>query len=180
MSGGGSEKKFIAEVIEPKLRAIAKENGGLASEPVVDADATIFDEKPKPDDAPKPIVSQIQTANGPGTGALLVSQDGKAILTVMNLTTEYHSHGNWGIISEIEEFVHELEQGDKIPPGDRLYLTGSAVIGRDHIWAEAASARAAWRPNPGPTPDTTHTLPDSNPAPAAADSSLFTVVIREA
>ena len=28
----------------------------------------------------------------------------------------------------------------------------------------AASARAAWRPRPGPTPDTTHTLPDSNPA----------------
>ena len=44
----------------------------------------------------------------------------------------------------------------------------------------AASAVAAWRPSPGPTPDTTHTLPDNNPARAAAASSLFAVVIGAA
>ena len=44
----------------------------------------------------------------------------------------------------------------------------------------AARAFAAWRPSPGPTPETTHTLPDSNPAPAPAGSSLFAVVMGEA
>ncbi len=44
----------------------------------------------------------------------------------------------------------------------------------------AASALAAWRPSPGPTPETTQTLPDSKPARADADSSLFTVVMGAA
>ena len=43
-----------------------------------------------------------------------------------------------------------------------------------------ARALAAWRPSPGPTPDTTHTLSDNNPARAAVASSLFAVVIGAA
>ena len=46
--------------------------------------------------------------------------------------------------------------------------------------APAASAFAAWRPSPGPTPDTTHTFPDNDPDRPAAASSLFATVIGEA
>ena len=53
-----------------------------------------------------------------------------------------------------------------------------AASTRSAPWA--ASAFAAWRPSPGPTPETTHTLPDNNPARAVAASSLFTVVMGEA
>ncbi len=44
----------------------------------------------------------------------------------------------------------------------------------------AARALAACRPNPGPTPDTTHTLSDNNPARAAGAPSLSAVVMGAA
>ena len=41
----------------------------------------------------------------------------------------------------------------------------------------AASASAAWRPRPGPTPETTHTLPESRPAAPCRPAASFFVVM---
>ena len=55
-----------------------------------------------------------------------------------------------------------------------------AASTRSAPWA--ASARAACRPKPGPTPDTTHTFPDKSPAAAGfpPPTSLSAVVMGEA
>ena len=42
---------------------------------------------------------------------------------------------------KIDQLVSDLRQQGKIPAGLDISLTGSAVIGRDHSWAELQSAR---------------------------------------
>ena len=67
------------------------------------------------------------------------------------------------------------------PPGATSARTSSSVdwrraaSTRSAPWA--ASASAAWRPSPGPTPDTTHTFPARS---AAAAWSLFSSSVSAA
>jgi RND superfamily putative drug exporter len=125
-----AELKFIENVMEPALRQIAQDEGGLAR----DAD---------PDSNVKPsVIAQIRTPNGLGTGALLISPDESALIVVMDLTTEFHSHDNWPTITKIEEAVEQFEKNSEFPAGAHVYLTGSALVGRDHTLAELDSARA--------------------------------------
>jgi RND superfamily putative drug exporter len=140
-----AEKKFVEDTLEPELRKIAKEEGGLASQAMADDSDIIFDkdEPPKPASTEKqPLIAQIQTPNALGRGALLVSEDKRALLVVVGLTNEYRSRENWPIVVKIEDLIRQLEADGKLPQGDKIYLTGSAVIGRDHTLAEAEGARA--------------------------------------
>jgi RND superfamily putative drug exporter len=135
--------KFISDVLEPGLRQIAKEQGGLASEPAPSNDP-LFSTGPQPPPKPAklPIMARIRTPNAPGVGALLVSPDRRALLVVVELTTEFLSTENWPIIERIEGLVGLLRQEGKVPPGVEIAMTGSAVIGRDHTLAQLQSARA--------------------------------------
>jgi RND superfamily putative drug exporter len=137
------EKQFIEDVVEPGLRQIAKESGGLASEATKEGELTFGEPSKEPAETPAtPIISRIETPNAPGSGALLISEDKKALLTVIDLTSEYHSKLNWPTIAKVEEFIQRLLDEKKLPEGDRIYLTGSAVVGRDHTLAEGRSAQA--------------------------------------
>ncbi|MCI0463582.1 MAG: MMPL family transporter, partial [Gemmataceae bacterium] len=83
-----------------------------------------------------------RTPNAPGTGALLVSADHQALLVVLELTTEFLLRQNWPTIAKIENLVQALQQESKVPPGVDIYVTGSAVIGRDRTQAQLQSAHA--------------------------------------
>jgi RND superfamily putative drug exporter len=139
-----ADRKFIEDVVEPGLRQIATEEGGLASEPAP-TEGPLFSEGPStPPPRPEkpPIVNRIRTPNAPGIGALLVSPDHDALLVVMDLTTEFMSPDNWQTITRVEDLVRQWKEQGKLPSGLDIALTGSAVIGRDQAQAELQSIRA--------------------------------------
>jgi putative drug exporter of the RND superfamily len=132
--------KFIEDTIEPALRHIAKEEGGLASEPDL-SDEPLFGDESKPAPPKKrSIIARIRTPNAPGGGALLISADHKALLVVLELTSEFLSRVNWPTIDKVEHFVASLRQQGKIPPSLEICVTGSAVMGRDHTLSESRSS----------------------------------------
>jgi RND superfamily putative drug exporter len=135
------DKKFIEDVLEPGLRQIAKEEGGLASQITPLEEPKDLNQIGSQPNRPKSIIDRIRTPNAPGTGALLVSADQKALLVVIDLTTEFLSVRNWPILDKIKHLIGELERQGKVPPGLEIAMTGSAVIGRDHTVAELQSAR---------------------------------------
>ena len=135
------DRKFISDVIEPGLRQIAEEEGGLASEEKP-SEEPLFSDEPAPKPAHTSIIERIRTPNAPGSGALLISPDGQVLLVVIELTTEFLSTDNWPTIDKVESFIGNLEQEGKLPSGLEVALTGSAVIGRDRTQAELRSADA--------------------------------------
>src|SRR5262249_15094351 len=88
------------------------------------------------------IIERIRTPNAPGSGSLLVSPDGKALLVVVELTTEFRSQRNWQTITRIEDFLSQLKEQGSVPQEITIFLTGSAFIGRDHTLAQLQSARS--------------------------------------
>jgi putative drug exporter of the RND superfamily len=137
------DKQFISDVLEPALRKIADSEGGLAAEAVPDEGPLFGDDDKKPKQSKnRSIIARIRTPNARGAGALLVSPDERALLVVLELTTEFLTNTNWPTIARVEQLVAELKQQGKLPPGADLAITGSAVVGRDHTRAERDSARA--------------------------------------
>ncbi len=135
------DKKFIEDMLEPGLRQVAKEEGGLASEIAPSEGPETPDQTAAAPSPSRSIIERIRTPNAPGTGALLVSADGKALLVVIDLTTEFLSKRNWPTIGKINGLVNDLQRQGKVPAGLDISMTGSAVIGRDHTLAELQSAR---------------------------------------
>jgi putative drug exporter of the RND superfamily len=138
--------KFIADKLEPGIRKQAEADGGLAYE-IKASDEPLFptdDESAKPPEPPKKrsIIARIRTPNTPGVGGLLESPDAQALLVVVDLTTEFLSNQNWPTIENIEQLLRELQAKGDVPPGLKIAMTGSAVIGRDHTVAELQSVRA--------------------------------------
>jgi RND superfamily putative drug exporter len=137
------DKKFIEDVLEPRLRGIADSLGGLANEAPSSEEPLFGDEASEPATPKKrSIISHIHTPNAPGTGALLVSPDGKALLVVLELNTEFLSEENWPVIDRVEKLASTLREPGKMPAGLDVAFTGSAVLGRDHSVAELQSVRA--------------------------------------
>jgi uncharacterized membrane protein YdfJ with MMPL/SSD domain len=71
-----------------------------------------------------------------------VSPDHKALLVVLELTTEFLSTDNWPTIDRVEALLADLRDQGKVPEGVDISLTGSAIIGRDHTLAEMKSVKA--------------------------------------
>jgi putative drug exporter of the RND superfamily len=147
-TGGGREQlrgdlKFIGDVLEPGLRQIAEDEGGLAYE-VKPTDEPLFSDEPQKPEKPerRSIIARIETPNTPGAGALLVSPDGQALLVVIELTTEFLSDLNRPTLDKVEKLVSEVREQGNVPPGLDIAVTGSAVLGRDHTLAELRSVRA--------------------------------------
>ena len=134
--------KFIEEVLEPGLRQIAADEGGLAGELTPSEGPLFGDEKPPPPKPKRSIIARIHTPNAPGIGALLVSPDRKALLVEVELTTELLESHNWPTLKRIEDLIGDLRQQGKVPAGLDLAMTGSAVLGRDHTRAQLQSAHA--------------------------------------
>jgi uncharacterized membrane protein YdfJ with MMPL/SSD domain len=71
--------KFIDDMLEPDLRAIAKEEGGLAGE--INTDEPLFgdDDNSPAKSEKRSIIARIHTPNASGAGVLLVSPDHRAL-----------------------------------------------------------------------------------------------------
>jgi RND superfamily putative drug exporter len=133
------DKQFIEDVLQPRLQEIADAEGGLASEPAAEPDTT--GGAARSEERPRSIIARIRTPNAPGSGALLVSPSRQALLVVLELTTDFLSRRNWSTIDKVQDLLADLRQENQIPPGLEIYITGSAMAGRDHVWGERESAQ---------------------------------------
>jgi RND superfamily putative drug exporter len=137
---------FIENVLEPGLRQIAAAEGGLAGRAAPSDEPLFVDEEaPAAPAQQRSVISRIRTPNAPGTGALLISPDGRALLVVLELTTDHGSSRNWLTIAKVEALIRDHEREGKMPPGLEVEVTGSAVIGRDRTQAQHQGARATER-----------------------------------
>lgn len=134
-------KQFVEDYIEPGLRQIAEEEGGLATEETIVEDPATDDARDRTP-ARRSIIARIRTPNAPGTGALLVSEDDRAALVLVQLTTDLLTRRNAPTIQRIEKLMDKLQTEKRVPAGCELNLTGSAVIGRDYLQAQKKSASA--------------------------------------
>ena len=89
------------------------------------------------DKDPGPIVS-IHTVEERGAGALLASEDKKAMLVVVELKTAFQGAENPNVIARVEKLLAEL--APERPQGLAVALGGSATAGRDLDFAEEETA----------------------------------------
>lgn len=78
-------------------------------------------------------------------GPLLVSNDKKATLVVLELTTEFLDRSNSELIAKVEQFIDQIESDSSpnrtLPVGLEMTISGSATVGRDMLRAETESGR---------------------------------------
>ena len=89
-----------------------------------------------------PIISQIRTFRDPNVGKLLGSHDGKAVLLLVELTTEFMDSSNRRPVGAIEAVLNDKEFTQHIPVGLTISLSGEATVGRDMLDAAKNSAKA--------------------------------------
>ncbi|HEY0982045.1 MMPL family transporter [Schlesneria sp.] len=97
-------------------------------------------ENPEHDEAK--IISGIRTFRDPNAGELLKSDDGKARLILVDLTTEFMDGRNRTPVGKIEAILKSEEFAKAIPEGLTVQLSGEATVGRDMINAAKDSAKA--------------------------------------
>jgi putative drug exporter of the RND superfamily len=85
-----------------------------------------------------PVVS-IHTVEERGAGALLASEDKKAMLVVVELKTAFQSAENPEVIEKVEKLLAKIKAD--VPAGLKISLGGSATAGRDLDFAEEETAR---------------------------------------
>lgn len=114
-----NDKKFIDEVLTPRLEAIKERDNGEGG---------------------KNVISNIKTFKDPQMGKLLNSDDGKATLVVINLRSEFLEWKNREAIRDIEDLLYR-DLVNEIPPGVHLSMSGTATVGRDMLVAGQDSAK---------------------------------------
>jgi len=143
----------------PKSDTKASQPKSKAAGPAapVDVKAAEADAKKKPD-AKKPAdgpgtpidstVARIRTFSDKELGQLLVSEDNKATLVILELTSDFTERRNEPTIAKVEELVGlpghagALQREKGYPAGLDLALSGSATVGRDMRAAARKSAHA--------------------------------------
>jgi putative drug exporter of the RND superfamily len=162
------DKTYIDETLAPRLSkalGLASEKGASdAAEPSSTPDAAAKEshvppdkavaKSTKPGQAPdsaataEPVVTSIRTFSDKEFGQLLISEDQKATLVILELTTDFTERKNEPAIAAIEELigkpgqVGQLQQEKGYPTGLDLSLSGSATVGRDMRDAARKSAHA--------------------------------------
>jgi RND superfamily putative drug exporter len=139
------DKEFILKILKPRLEAIAEESGGLLDEESDDTDTQPQSSLKKSsansnssDETLDPIVARIRTFEDSVVGELLFSEDKKATLVVLELTTEFQEKRNIDLIEKIEKLIDpngklgsSMNKEERIPAGLDFFLSGSAIFGRD-------------------------------------------------
>lgn len=110
-----TDRAFVAETLVPRLRTLAEH---------------------------EPLLSRIRTTSDELTGPLLASQDGRAVLVIVELRSDFLDLRNREPVVQIERLLDELHQAKSVPEGLSILLSGSATIGRDLSAARAQGARA--------------------------------------
>lgn len=99
-------------------------------------------ETAKLEEGARPVISKIRTFKDPIIGRFLVSEDNKACLTIVELTTEFLDARNKGPVGEIEGLINYKEFSEKIPKGLSIVLSGEGTVGRDMVAAAKNSAKS--------------------------------------
>jgi RND superfamily putative drug exporter len=128
------DRDFVARVLSPGLKQIQQEEGGPAR-PAQEADS-------KKPDKQRPIIAAIHTFKEPGAGGLLLGQDGKAMLVIVELASELLEHRNWSTLANVDALIGRFQREGKVPRGLEILQTGSAAIGADVTRRQVDSARA--------------------------------------
>ncbi|REJ87728.1 MAG: MMPL family transporter [Planctomycetota bacterium] len=133
-SGQGEEltetdRRFIRETVVPELESL--------------------EESQAADDSSQklPLVADVLTADV-RSEELLDSEDGRATLVVVELTTEFLHDRVKRFVDQAAEAIDALPSRGKVPEGLELALTGSATVGRDDLTAREQSGRRiqSWTP----------------------------------
>jgi len=128
------DKDFVTRDLQPGLVQIQQEEGGPAR-PQADIRAKGSDEQ-------RPIIAAIHTFKEPGSGGLLLSQDRKAMLVVVELNCELLEHRLWSTLANVDALLTRLQDAGKTPAGLEILQTGSAAVGADITRRQVESARA--------------------------------------
>lgn len=125
--------------LRERILRIAEEEGGLAQADGEPAAPTDVGQEPK---GPS-IITSVSTFRDKNLGDLLKSEDNKATLVIVGLTTEFLDAKNGYTIKKIEHLLQDdREFREHIPPGLDISLSGAATVGRDMLVAQKDSARA--------------------------------------
>lgn len=118
---------FVRDIVKPALVKIANEEGGLANHFGAD-------------NVNLPIVANLRAWGDPAGGQLLISDDRRSALVLVELTTELLERRNWELVAKIENLLNHWHAELQIPDGLKLTLHGSAVVGRDMTRGQEESA----------------------------------------
>lgn len=125
--------QFISRRLRPGLERIARE------ETVAEAGG------PSRHGRHQPLIMRIRTFEDSDAGSLLISQDRKASLVLVDLATDYMVRRNIPVVARVDDLLKRLHREGAVPAGLQAALTGSAVLGRDMMVAESQSAHAIER-----------------------------------
>ncbi len=144
------DRQFIVEKLVPDLHRIAR-----LPVPNAEVEATAESESDSPARSASGkavtagLVHRIQWFQDQKLADLLDSEDGKASLVVLQLTTEFLDQANKELVNEIIDYLDRLYRtpvgsrpGDSIPAGLDIAVSGSATFGRDMILESQRSAKA--------------------------------------
>ena len=110
------DQSFVNETLVPRLRELAEK------------DTVLF--------------SRVRSPTDELVGPLLVSNDGHAVLVLVELRTDFFDLRNRAPLDAIEKLLAELNQSKAVPSGLTVSLSGSATVGRDLNSARIESAYA--------------------------------------
>lgn len=134
---GDTDKEFE---LRERLLQIAEKDGGLAEDPENEEGADPKASTGEP--TRRSAISNILTYRDRTVGRLLRSEDGKATLVLVELTTDFLDTHNQTTVKAIEDLFNDVEFRKHIPPGVDLSLSGEATVGRDMQTAAKNSAKA--------------------------------------
>ena len=136
---------FIEEKLKPKLEEIAhpeehQDQGKTPSDQKEDLALKGDSSEQKKNSSN---ISRIRTYTDKTIGDLLQSEDNKASLVIVELSTEFLDQSNGKTVESIENLIqHDDEFKKSIEPGLDIALSGIATVGRDMIRAANQSAEA--------------------------------------
>jgi RND superfamily putative drug exporter len=90
-------------------------------------------------------INNILTINDEKLGFLLLSEDKKATVILIETKSAFQDARNVPLVRDVETILKTLRDEKKIPDGLEIGITGSATAGRDLDMAEAAGAKTIER-----------------------------------
>ncbi len=133
----GPDWNFVNNTLKPALEHIATDKG------LADANAARPSKRQAAEHSRQhPTISAIRTASDLGSGALLISQDKKATLVIVELNADFMELANRETLEKLEAVLEKARSENQVPAGLQIQLSGSATAGRDINVAQLKSASA--------------------------------------
>ncbi|HMF16605.1 MAG TPA: MMPL family transporter, partial [Gemmataceae bacterium] len=118
------DKDFIKQHLHPGLEEIIKRDREAAKGKT------------------KPIIGAFHSPQEEGAGNLLLSEDRKAILVILELRSELLEIRNVPLLAQIDSLLARLKKEGKVPQGLDISEGGTATVGRDVTVGQGQSTRA--------------------------------------